>query len=278
MTPVYFDRVSLAVRHAAHQERTRYAMDGVLVGAEGLTATDGRIMAHVTRKQQAGEERIPDIVLSLPTVKAVLKGVLSTGVACLNDQLTTCIAGSPAVEAKGRRKAKAAIPDKITCIPVDTVAGAFPPRQEVMSRGDHLEPIETTIDSLETIGDILGAHSVARLVYDGEGIILAEAKPRDEDGALRGEYTATVRFARLPARDGEEHVAGFNPAYLATVAKIVREFHKGEDWSGAVTLTMPNGRKPRRNGNGPEAKAALFVEAKRSDGRKLTVLLMPIRL
>lgn len=273
----YLDRIALSVRHAAHPERTRYAMNGVLVEQKGIVATDGKILAHVTHAATPSGQ-VPDAVLTLDTVKATLKAMLSTGHAVLNGELTACIPGAPAVEAKGRRKAKAAVPDKVTKITLETVPGVFPPWEDVTKADDHLPPIETNIDTLETIGNVLGGHAVARLTYDDDGIIAsAEARPIDENGNRVGDYTASVRFDCFAA-GGDEHLAAFNPSYFATIAKIVREFHKGEDWAGAITLTLPNGRKPKRNGNGPEAKAALFVHAKRTDGRKLTVLLMPIRL
>lgn len=274
---IQLDRIALSVRHAAHADKTRYAMNGVLVEQKGTVATDGRILAHVTHVIDPGPTGCH--VLSEETVKGTLKAMLSKGHAVLNvlnELLTAYIPGTPAVEAKGRRKAKPTVADKIIKVPLVTVSGVFPPWEDILKTDDHLEPIETTIDALETIGQVLGDHAVARLTYDETGIIAAEARPIDDNG---NRYIATVRFDRLPAKDDTENLAGFKPDYFATMARIVREFHKGEDWAGAITLTLPNGRRrPSKWDKGTEARAALFVHAKRADGRRLTVLLMPVRL
>lgn len=71
---IVLDRVSLSVFHAAHREVTRYAMNGVLVDEKGFTATNGKVLCHVTHNGAVGAGVAP-FVIPLATVKDLNRAI-----------------------------------------------------------------------------------------------------------------------------------------------------------------------------------------------------------
>lgn len=125
-TELLLDRQALSVLSCVHKEKTRYAMNGVFVDEYGFTATDGKILAHVTHERAVHVPGVRPTVISTGECKGILKDI-GRGKKARPYTINT-----------GDEKTQATItrldtPSKIPA-PVECVDGTFPPYRHVFPK------------------------------------------------------------------------------------------------------------------------------------------------
>jgi len=169
---IRLNRQTLSVLACAHPDATRYAMNGVHIDGAGLTATDGKCLAHVTHGEPV--ELAPDTTYASASIKALAKTLGRNGEATLQDGVATHGTSTHALA---------------------QLAGIFPPYSEVMPLGERTE-VGIDLAVLERVVRAARAFFGPRRKGDGPNVMrlaFDADKPADCAITLKASDAATGR-------------------------------------------------------------------------------------
>ena len=267
MSALRIDRAALSVRHLMAKDATRYAMHGMHVSSLGTVGTNGKALAWVTA---APGTVCLSRVLDAQTVRVLNKGQVGETYTLMgNDGGFETI--SPELPARGRRKT--AVPAARLDWAGKDLDGFFPPWGDVVKpTGAYywLKGVMTL--HLEAIADVfsaLGDGECCRINYTGHEIESVSAR-----ATCVGDLTLQLDPDHPPVASGESHTFDVDPRLLTRCCKVLREFLRGEEGAHReVDVRMPEPERGRKS-----AERGMYLEAKRADGRVLTVVIMPLAL
>lgn len=225
---------------AAHPEKTRYAMNGILLdmkdGRVHLVATDGKRLSMCERA--LGFEAESPIHVVVPTKgMTLLQRVVKTG----EEHIEVSVGASEVY----LRSATALVTARL-------VEGHFPPYEDVLPK-DHDKkltlPRESFLCSLRRAA-LLGTKDsqAVRFKFDREGIELTSRVP--EVGESRVSFPADYPYDALEI--------GFNPTYFADLLKVLT--------TPEFTLELKDER------------SAAVIRGEGDDGQVFVYLVMPLNL